>query len=99
MQKHFSIIERHDNVKILTGVFSFYETYGVPFDLIIRYLYSNGYAIAWDYFIMDALKSGMNPRSLKSKITSSMQDSGVKFKPKHYEWVDNILEHNNENDT
>lgn len=72
--KYFEVVGKTTDGKLcLSGVYNFFETVGLPLDLIIEILYDKGYIPAWDNFYHEAAMSKMKHSSIMIKITDCVQ--------------------------
>lgn len=53
------------------GVYGFYETYGLPLDLICEELWQRWMIPAWDDFYLAAAQSGVGHHKLMTKINEA----------------------------
>jgi len=53
---------------VLSGIFKFFETYGLPLDMIAEELLKKNYVIAWDQFRDDASLAGLSEKKIQLRI-------------------------------
>ena len=63
-----------DGKLVIGGIYSFYESYGVPFDIIFQYLKDNQSIPDWQELYFSALKAGINHDRLLSKLSDPIID-------------------------
>jgi len=70
-----------DNEFIVAGVFRFYETTGLPLDIIFDCLRQKKTIPDWLTFYVEALRAGMKHDRIISKLDSAMADIyGTEFR-------------------
>lgn len=74
-----------DNKPVYSGIYSFYETHGIPLDVIFALLNDNGIVPNWTDLYLDAKKAGMSHDRIVSKLEESISDSLGK------EWVAQVI--------
>lgn len=73
---------------IVNGVFSIYETNGIPLDILFEQLRLNNYIPDWFQFVVDAVESGMDKNRVISMLDSSISDSyGSEFRDNVLKWI------------
>lgn len=60
--------------KVVSGVFAFVGTHGVPLEAILDRFKQNNIIIDWMAYIVDALKDGHNPNTIRSRILEAVGD-------------------------
>lgn len=63
-----------DGKKVIGGVYSFYETTGLPLDVIFEHLRTKNSVVSWIDFYKDAIKAGMRHTRVLSKLEESICD-------------------------
>lgn len=58
--------------RVVSGLYKFYGTYGLPIDMIVDVLRDKKIVIDWVDFITDALKEGMKITTLRAKLECFM---------------------------
>lgn len=64
-----------DGRLVLGGVFSLYETHGIPLDIILGGIQEQGALVDWGDFYEAALASGMKHNSIVSKLADAISDT------------------------
>lgn len=64
-----------DGKPVFSGVFRFYETHGLPLDVVCDLIKQRGGYVDWLDFYLDARKAGMKHDRIISKIDESISDS------------------------
>lgn len=73
---------------IVNGVFSIYETNGIPLDILFEQLRLNNYIPDWFQFVIDAVNSGMDKDRVISMLDAAISDSyGAKFRDNVLKWL------------
>jgi len=57
-----------DDKFVLSGVYDFHSTHGLPLDMLFETLYQNGYIPSWIHFFSEADKNGANFKRLRNKL-------------------------------
>jgi len=57
-----------EGLNVISGVYQFYETFGLPLDLLCEELFKKNYVPAWDDFYMAAAKAGIGHSKIMSRI-------------------------------
>ncbi len=60
---------------VLAGVYKFYETHGLPLDVIFDLLQARNSIPDWSAFHSEALKAGMKHDRIISKLAEAISDS------------------------
>lgn len=60
---------------MVTGVYRFYETTGVPLDVILEVLRDRGMMPCWSLFLLEAVEAGMDVGRALSKLETAISDS------------------------
>lgn len=63
-----------DNKLVVSGVFLFYDSIGMPLSDILNYMKDNNQVCDWENFIMCAKKQGWKKSTLQSRVKESIQD-------------------------
>jgi alanyl-tRNA synthetase len=82
-----------DNKNVISGVFKFYDTVGLPLPDVLNYLKDNNLVCDWEDFINTAKKSGWKKSTLISRVKEAIQDSyndWNEFNEKFIKLVDHI---------
>lgn len=74
-----------DGRPVYSGLFRFYETYGLPLDSVLSLFIEKGWVPDWMDFYLGALKSGMKHDRILSKLEEAISDSFGKG------WSDTVL--------
>jgi len=53
---------------VLSGVFKFFETNGLPLDMIAEELLKKNCVIAWDHFYLEAADAGVSSKKIMLRI-------------------------------
>jgi hypothetical protein len=64
-----------DNKPIYGGIYKFYETYGLPLDVIFISFQEKDWVPDWVDFYLHALKAGMDHNRIISKLDEAISDS------------------------
>lgn len=73
-QTKFAIVGKCADKHIVDGVFSIYETHGVPLDIILSRLNQDNLLCCWPSFMESSIQAGWNPRSTLAKIETACAD-------------------------
>lgn len=71
--------------KVYKGVYKFYETYGLPLDVIFTTFQRKGWVPDWIDFYIGAIAAGMEHDRIISKLEADISDSYGK------EWCDAVI--------
>lgn len=71
----FQIGKTTDDKAVVAGVFSFYETHGLPLDVILNLCIEKNWMPCWTTLYTDMLKAGMKHTRILSKLEESISDS------------------------
>ena len=63
-----------DGKRVIGGVYQFYETTGLPLDVIFEHLRIKNSVVNWIYFYKDAIAAGMKHQRILSKLEESICD-------------------------
>jgi hypothetical protein len=74
-----------DNKPIYAGVYKFYETHGLPLDIILSCFKDKDWVPDWIDLYLAALAAGMDHNRILSKLESDISDSFGK------EWADHVI--------
>lgn len=74
-----------DGKPIMAGIFSFYETHGLPLDVILITFIEKGWVPDWVEFYETAISAGMKHDRILSKLEEAISDSFGK------EWNDVVI--------
>jgi|SRR5579885_1371433 len=74
-----------DNKPVYSGVYKFYETHGLPLDVILTTFIEKGWVPDWIDFYKSALSAGMEHSRIISKLEEAVSDSYGK------EWCDVVI--------
>lgn len=66
----------------LSGIYKLYETYGIPLDIIVDYLFTHGYLIDLESFRQDCVLANMSSKSIESKIERIIDEIKTLIKEK-----------------
>lgn len=64
-----------DGKKVFTGVYKFYETMGLPLDVMLGCFQTKGWMPDWIDFYKSARKAGMEHDRILSKLEEAISDS------------------------
>jgi hypothetical protein len=64
-----------DGRQVVSGVFSFYETNGMPLDALFETLRNQGLIPDWSNFMIEAVEAGMNPDRVIAMLDPAIADS------------------------
>lgn len=70
---------------VLAGVYRFYETHGLPLDIILMCFHDKGWVPDWIDFYQDAREAGMQHKRILSKLAPAIADSYGK------EWKEGVI--------
>jgi hypothetical protein len=71
----------NEDLFVVSGVYSFYETHGVPFDVLFGGLQARGLIPSWLHLYRDARKAGIAHDRLLGQLDPAIVDSyGPKFR-------------------
>ena len=70
-----SVGRTQDGKTVVTGVYKFYETTGVPLDSILGILEERGMIPDWMAFILEAIEAGMKTDRILSMLEPAIADS------------------------
>jgi len=70
-----SVGKTQDGKTIVTGVYKFYETTGVPLDSILGILEERGMTPDWMALVLEAVEAGMKPDRFLSMLDPAIADS------------------------
>lgn len=59
---------------VVGGVFSLYDTRGLPLDVVLDTLKERNIVPDWPLFCMDALRAGWKPSTIKTRIADAVAD-------------------------
>jgi hypothetical protein len=71
----FAIGETTDGKVLVAGVFAFYETHGLPLDVILSLCIQKNWMPCWMTLYKDMLKAGMKHDRILSKLEEAISDS------------------------
>jgi hypothetical protein len=74
-----------DGKPVYAGVYKFYETYGLPLDVILTTFQQKGWVPDWIDLYIDAIKAGMEHDRIISKLDEAISDSYGK------QWSDEVI--------
>jgi len=60
---------------VVSGVFSFYETHGIPLDVLFEGMLSNSFTPDWVGFYHEAMKAGLKPVKIFAMLNESVSDT------------------------
>ncbi len=66
-----------DEKPVISGLYRYYETYGIPLDLIVDLLLQNGLVPNWRDTLSEMLKAGMNERNALNMLRDIMVDANM----------------------
>ena len=66
--------EAKDGKQVLSNVFRFYDTVGLPLTVVFQILDDKGFLICWSSFFQDATKAGWKPETILSRLEESIVD-------------------------
>lgn len=69
-----------DGKIVVSGIYRFHETRGLPLEVILAKLHENNIVIDWESFLRESLDAGMKKERALSKLRYAMADT---FAP-HY---------------
>jgi len=78
-------ITQDTNKPVFGGIYKFYETHGLPLDVILHVFVDKGWIPDWIDFYKDARKAGMAHDRILSKLEEAISDSFGK------EWSDGVI--------
>jgi len=64
-----------DGRKVVRGVYNFYETNGVPLDVLFETLQNQGMIPDWLSFMLEAVEAGMKPERVIHMLDPAIADS------------------------
>lgn len=65
---------------VVTGVYRYYETYGIPLDVLFEELRKRNFVPDWNAFIQEALAAGMKKLRILSMLSPALSDTyGTEF--------------------
>ena len=64
-----------DKKLVISGLFTYYETNGIPLDIILEYLRSKELVPDWNDLLLSAIKAGVNENSFIMQIENAISDS------------------------
>lgn len=64
-----------DGRQVVRGVYSFYETNGMPLDALFETLRNQGMVPDWLSFMLEAVEAGMSPERVISMLDPAIADS------------------------
>lgn len=67
--------ETTDNKTVVAGVWAFYETHGLPLDVILSLCIQKNWMPCWTSLYKDMLSAGMKHGRILSKLEESISDS------------------------
>lgn len=62
------------NTEVVAGVFQFYDTQGLPLDVVFDVLKSNNKMPNWLSFVSDAKSAGWKNKTIKTRLSESISD-------------------------
>jgi hypothetical protein len=71
----FAIGATTDNKVLVAGVWKFYETYGLPLDVILSLCIEKNWMPCWMTLYRDMLSAGMQHQRILSKLEEAISDS------------------------
>lgn len=70
-----------DGKQVYAGVFSFYETHGIPLDIIFNCAIDQNWIPCWISLYKEAFSSGMKHERIISKLNEAILDSyGIEYR-------------------
>jgi alanyl-tRNA synthetase len=88
-----------DNKLVFSNVYKFYETHGLPLDVIFNIFLDKGYLPDWIDFYKSALSAGMQHTRIISKLEEAICDSfGNEFSDVVIFRLDNLFKNKDNND-
>lgn len=60
---------------MVSGVYRFYETTGVPLDVVFEVLRDRNMIPCWSLFLLEAVEAGMGAERALSKLVAAISDS------------------------
>ena len=81
-----------DSKPVYGGIFKFYETYGLPLDIIFSIFKEKNWVPDWIDFYLDAIKAGMEHNRILSKLEEAISDSfGIEWSNEVISRLNNIF--------
>lgn len=74
-----------DGKPVYSGLYKFYETYGLPLDIILGLFVEKNWVPDWMDFYTNALQAGMEHDRIISKLEEAISDSFGK------QWSDEVI--------
>jgi alanyl-tRNA synthetase len=68
--------ETADGRPLVDGVFSLYDTHGVPLDVLLGHILDRGWMIAWLDFAAEARAAGWKRRRVMVAVEHALRDAG-----------------------
>lgn len=66
---------------VVIGVYRYYETYGIPLDVLFEELRKRNFVPDWNAFIQEALAAGMKKSRILSMLSPALSDTyGTEFR-------------------
>ncbi len=70
-----------DGKLVVSKVYLFFETHGIPLDVLFGLLLERGFLPSWEHFYREALSAGMKHERILAKLEEALADSyGPAFK-------------------
>ncbi len=63
-----------DGKQVIKGIFRFYETVGLPLDVIVHYLKDKDCIPSWYDYFLEATEAGIPPERVKSRLEEVILD-------------------------
>lgn len=68
-----------DGARVLSGVYVFCATFGLPLDVTLSLLMQKGCVPSWEHYIVEGLNEGAKKSTLVSKIVSACSMCGLRL--------------------
>jgi hypothetical protein len=65
----------NDGKVVVSGVFKFFETEGLPLDMVLYLLQERGYVPCWVSFYQEASRAGMRHDRIVGKLEEALADT------------------------
>ncbi len=63
-----------DGRGVVVGIYRYYETHGIPLDVLLEALRDKGYIPDWRAFVQEALAAGMKKSRVLSMLEPALAD-------------------------
>jgi alanyl-tRNA synthetase len=63
-----------DGKDVVAGVFDFFDTHGLPFDVIFELCKDNNMIPSWPIFYSDAIKAGWSRKTILNRLEPALVD-------------------------